>query len=694
MAVGEVQANSLSTPVEQLTGVGSRYSDKLRHLGIETLQDLLLYFPRRYDDFSQVGQIGTLKIGDQVTIRGQIIEILTKRAMRRRMTITEALISDESGALRLVWFNQPYLTKTLQKGDHISVSGQVEYSRGGGIQITSPSYEKLTATPTHTGGLVPIYSETEGLSSKWLRALIKRYLNDARLLEEPLPSAIRSKYRLMGYSEAVQQLHFPKTAELLERAQRRISVGELLLLQLRSLYIKRLNNSSKAAAIPFEKEHVELFLKLQSFGLTNDQRKASWGALLDMESGVPMNRLLEGDVGSGKTAVAMLLLTHVALSGYQGVLLVPSTLLATQHFKNYQKQLERLKLRAALVTSKKSQVMEYEMSKDEVKRLLKLGEVNLVIGTHALLQEDLNFTQLGLVVIDEQHRFGVEQRARLRKENGDMAPHLLSMTATPIPRTLALTAYGDLDLSVLHEIPGNRPKVKTEWVKKSDREKAYEHVREEIASGRQVFVVCPLIEESDTLGVRSATEVYDQLSKESFKGQKLALLHGRIKQNERDQVMQEFAGGKIDILVATSVIEVGIDIPNATIMLIEGAERFGLAQLHQIRGRVGRGAHPGHCYLFTETDSESVEARIHALISSEDGFDLAEKDLALRGPGELLGLRQSGEPDLRVASLLDAPLIEEARKIAGDLLKDDPELKNNPALSQEVANSLKSYHPE
>ena len=735
---------SLKTPIEKLFNIGSVYVGKLHKVGIKTAGDLLFYFPFRYDDFSEVKKISEVELGEIVSIVGKIIDIRNVRTWKRKMNITEALIEDESGAIKAVWFNQPFLIRNLKIGANVSLSGKVAYAQEG-LQLSSPAYELLgRGQVLHTARLVPVYHETEGLSSKWLRTHIKPILKLANEAEEYLPYEIIKNQKLFGLAEAIRQIHFPANEDKADIAKRRLAFDELFLIQLYMLAQKKKWQENNAVKIKFSEEinkEVKNFIAGLPFQLTNAQKISSWKIIKDFEKGAPMNRLLEGDVGSGKTLVALIAALAVMKSGYQVALMAPTEILARQHFGEAMRRFGKKHTsknppspllqrgnythtpspsqegnikspllrgvgvcKIALLTGSESKIYEdgevKEINRNKLLEKIKSGEIDFTVGTHSLIQDKVAFKNLAFSIVDEQHRFGIDQRAKIQNEVLDIkdglktVPHLLSMTATPIPRTLALAVYGDLDLSLLDEMPKGRQKIITKLVAPANRGLAYKFIHEQIKKGRQVFVICPLIEESDILEVKSATQEYEKLKNEIYPNLNIGLLHGRMKPKEKEEIMQKFIKREIDILVSTSVIEVGIDIPNASVMVIEGADRFGLAQLHQFRGRVGRGEHQSFCFLFTDSTSATTARRLKALIKSNNGFELAEQDLKIRGPGELVGIRQSGLPDLAMASLTDFELIKNAREEAEALMKEDDKLLKYPKLAEKLKKFTKKVHFE
>ncbi len=687
----------LNTPVIELSRVGKAVSGKLKKLKIETVKDLIFYYPFRYDDFSRILPVSSLRPGITATIKARIMLIQNKRSFRRRMMITEALAADETGTMKIIWFNQPFLTRTLKIGDEVYFSGKVDNDYYG-IQMTSPSYErswgkKKQGDTTHTARLVPVYSLTAGITEKQLRFIIRSVLDKMKQIDDWVPDKILKELGLMGLLEAVKEIHFPSNKEKLEKAGERLKFDELFLIQLVNQKARADIEKLPAPAVKFREDKTRQFVKSLPFELTDAQRLAAWDVLRDMEKTCPMNRLVEGDVGSGKTVVAVLAALNGALNGYQSVLMAPTEILARQHFISITRMLEGFDINTGLLTrtDRRAAIKGKEeiLSKAKISKEIGSGRLQFIIGTHALIQENINFHRLGLAVVDEQHRFGVDQRKHLRQKSGasEEMPHLLSMTATPIPRTLSLALYGDLDLSIIRQMPKNRKKIITRLVDNSNRLKAYEFMRTEIRKGRQCFVVCPLIAESDKLGVRSVEEEYERLNDDIFHDLNIGKLHGKLKAKEKEEIMKDMLRKKIDILVSTSVVEVGIDVPNATVMMIEGADRFGLAQLHQFRGRVGRGEHQSYCFLFTESSSEKTKERMEALAQSSDGFDLAEKDLEFRGPGEVYGTRQSGLPDLKIASLTDMDMVMKAKKAAEGLLA----VANWPELFRPAARRVAEF---
>ncbi|HNT29577.1 MAG TPA: ATP-dependent DNA helicase RecG [bacterium] len=672
----------LTSPVTHLYGIGAKQAEKLGHLGIATLQDLIWHLPRRYDDFSRTVRVRELRIGEKQTVRGVLWKLQENRS-RRGLNLLQATLVDESGVVHLTWFNQPFLKKQLVEGSELYVSGKVDLYRGYPT-FSNPSFlssadsEHDTAKSLHVGRIVPVYAETAGITSKWLRGKVKAAL-DAVIgeLSERLPVELLRRQKLLGLPEALREIHFPTDAQLLRKARERIGFEELFYWQLRALMHKRdWQQAGKAYPCRIETEALRTLKSQLPFSLTQAQSRAVREILEDIRKPYPMNRLLEGDVGSGKTIVAAIGAYNAVVQGLQAVIMTPTEILAEQHFTGLSKLFHGYAFEICLLTGTGARLSSGEsISKLDCYSRLADGSISLLIGTHAVIQEGITFDKLAYVVIDEQHRFGVQQRGFLSKSSGN--PDVLVMTATPIPRTLALALYGDLEVSIIDEMPKGRKPIITKQISPGKRQAMYGFLRQQLDDGHQAYVICPLVEESDVLEVKSATEEVERLRLHELKGYRLGLLHGRLKSRDKEAVLRAFRDQELDVLVSTSVVEVGVDVPNATIMLIEGAERFGLAQLHQFRGRVGRGEAQSYCFLLSEADNEEAQKRLDALVRSTDGFKLAEEDLKLRGPGEVFGRRQSGVPDLKMASLLDIRLIKRVREEAElwvDRLNDFPEI--------------------
>ena len=659
-----------------MKGVGESVGGKFEVLGIRTVGDLLDYYPRRYDDFSVITPTDKLRPG-AVTVEG-VIKQATGRYVRRGMHVTEAVASDDHGSVRLVWFNQPYRAAALKSGRKYFISGQYELSRQR-FAIMNPSVEMASDLPVNTARILAVYRETKGLTSRQIRLAVQQALELAAGLPETLPRPVIDEERLMSRSRAITELHMPYTAKRLELARRRLGFEEVFCLSLASLLNKRENRSEHALSIPFDEKLARDFVRHLEFNLTDSQRRAIWQVYLDLQKTEPMNRLIEGDVGSGKTVVAAMAALMPLARDRQVALMAPTELLARQHADTIHALLRPLGREDSAV------LLVGSMSADQKKRAreaIKDGRAGFIIGTQALIQEKVDMHNLALIIIDEQHRFGVEQRKTLMSKAGHM-PHVLSLTATPIPRSLALTLYGELDISLLKEKPAGRQPIITEIVSPNGRDRLYARLDKELAEGRQMFVVCPLITDSTGLDAQSAEKTYERLKSKDFKHRRVGLLHGQLKSADKQAVMKKFVEGRLDILVSTTVIEVGVDVPNASIMLIESAERFGLAQLHQLRGRVGRGGGQGYCYLLT-SDSSAPSKRLRALESSQDGFKLAEMDLDLRGPGAIYGTSQHGQLDLRIAKLSDMRLIAAARQAAERFIDSGGNLLQYKELAKTV----------
>ncbi len=683
----------LNTKIETLTGVGPKMAVKLNRLGVETVSDLIFYYPRTYKDFTQITRIAEIRsqnYGVPVTIRGKIIGIHNKKTSRRRFTVTEAMVEDETGNIKVVWFNQPFLTRMLSVGREVILNGKIEYNfYSKEVVLESP---ERTLKPM----ILPVYGETAGITSKYISKLVSSIKHQVSGIKEWLPDKLLDKYRLIGITEVLLGIHDPANSEILNKARRRIAFDELFLIALRANLSKLELKKETAPQIKQKKESITKFIKGLPYELTGDQNKAVEQILADIEKPVPMNRLLNGDVGSGKTVVAAVAAHSALENGFSVVLMAPTEILANQHYETFKKLFPEKLL--GLLTSAKKDISD---------------ETRIFIGTHALIQKNVGIKNLGLVIVDEQHRFGVKQRSALleMKSGQNYRPHFLSMTATPIPRTLHLALFGDLEISIIKEKPKNRKEIKTRFVESKNRDRAYQFIRAHIEAGRQAFIICPLIEEKVEEGPglfederKTVKREYEKLQK-IFPEFEVGMLHGKMPAKARsrpeggkikckDEVMREFALNKINLLVSTSVVEVGVDIPNATLIMIEDAERFGLAQLHQFRGRVGRALHQSFCFLFSSTMSPKAIDRLKALESTSDGFKLAEIDLEARGPGAIFGTEQSGVLDLKMANFSDTMLIEEASSAAKEIAESDPELKEHPLLKEKIRDYLLNKHLE
>jgi len=769
-------------------GVGKKYQTKLENLGIKTIGDFLYHLPHRYDDFSEFKKIDEVRIGETVTIQGRISSVKTTQAWKRRMTITEAYIDDDTGSIKITWFNAPGPLRYLTKGKALRISGKIGVDKKQEAFFSHPNFEFIPVsalqreqsetviqidadlpssdanTSCNTGILAPVYHETAGLTSFWFRRIMKGLLEQVEV-EDFIPQDILKSQNLIDLATALQHIHFPRSSEEVELAKKRFAFEKIFLIQLKSLLSKKDWNKRIAPKIPFNKEYIKTFVSSLPFTLTNAQKKCTWQIIKDLEKDQPMNRLLEGDVGTGKTVVSAIATLSVMNQLFQVALLAPTEVLAVQHYNSLRKFFNKLDFTIALLTrsevkcapaNKPSQ----KTTKPKLLEKLASGEIDLIVGTHAIIQKSVIFKNIGLAIIDEQHRFGVRQRAFLQQdsvalssaskenleavpldesERGEvrllkfskksknsagnlpageagvlpprgatsderpacrrgrgrtlrnttskqkLTPHLLSMTATPIPRTLSLAMFSNLDLSIIDEFPAGRKEIKTSVVKSEGRNQVHQFIRSELQQGRQAFIIFPLVEETSKMSeIKAATEERERLQKDIFPEFKLGLLHGKMKPVEKNKIMSDFKNKKLDILVATSVVEVGVDVPNATIMIIEGAERFGLSQLHQFRGRVGRGEHQSYCFLFTSDTVADSTARLNVLERTNDGFKISEADLKLRGPGQFMGTAQSGVPDIAMESLSDVKTIEQAKIEAQRIINFDPELEKLPLIKKEI----------
>jgi len=702
---------TLDTEITQLNRVGKTMAKRLNSLGVRTVKDLLFHFPFRYEDVSQILSIDSLVDGMEGTVQGKIALINTKRSPRRHTLITEAIITDGAGQLRVVWFGQAYISKNLKAGDEVSLSGKIKHDMFG-LQMVSPAYEKIRkdADTTHTAKIVPMYPLTRGLTQKQLRFLFSQLTDIIAGIPDWIPQSIRDNVDIMPLAEAIAILHNPPDAESLHHATHRMKFDELFVLQLRAEMVRQSLQTSHAQSIPFNKTVVQDFVEALPFTLTKDQKIAAWEILQDIERHSPMNRLLEGDVGSGKTIVAALVAHNAVTQGFQVLIMAPTDILATQHYASFVDIFKNSNTNIGLYSRTKAETTpELDLGKKPSKAAKKRAvleaitnkDIDIIIGTHALLGEKVECNNLGLVIVDEQHRFGVKQRKTIKSRSGntETTPHFLSMTATPIPRSFALTIYGDLDISIIKSMPPGRKPVITRVVPQERRATAYGFIEEQVQKGKQVFVICPLIEEKEDdekspLAMASdekktVLEEYKKLSEEVFPNLRVGFVHGKLKVKEKDAVMNQFAEGELDILVSTSVVEVGVNIPNATVMMIEGAERFGLAQLHQFRGRVGRSDVQSYCMLFSESNSQKAKERLGFFEKNTDGFALAEYDLEQRGPGEVYGKQQSGIKQFRFASLSDKELIQMARNMAKGI-----DFNTHNTITQKVEEWERQVHLE
>lgn len=646
---------SLIADIKYVKGVGPAKAALLSKLGIFSVKDLLQHYPRRYEDRSQLKTIGELTEGNAEAFRGIITTIRESRP-RRGLVILRAGVRDISGTAELVWFNQSFLKKKYNPGMEVVIFGRIERYFGK-TQINNPEVEVLDPDEIYSGHVVPIYPASENISQNMLRQLFKTAL-DTVIIDENLPEEMLEEYNLLGREQALRQIHFPDTLDAAAQARRRLAFEELYLLQCGLLYIKQKNKKMSGIKHTADGQVVKALERSLPFTLTGDQIKSLHEIKTDMEDIKPMQRLVQGDVGSGKTVVACIALAKTVENGYQGAMMAPTEILAEQHYHTLARLMAPLGIRLAILTGKLSKRI-----REEILDRIKDGLVDVVIGTHALIEEDVVFSQLGLVVTDEQHRFGVSQRAKLQSKG--KSPDVLIMTATPIPRTMALTVYGDLDVSVIRQLPPGRKPITTLFYNTLKRGEVYQGVAREIARGRQAYIVCPLVEDSEKIDLQSATSLYQELVHSFFADISCGLIHGRMKPQEKDEIMASFYQGDIKILIATTVIEVGVNVPNATIMVIENAERFGLSQLHQLRGRIGRGEYQSYCVLLSDAEHKDAKERLKLMTQVSDGFTLAEQDLILRGPGQFFGTRQHGMPDLKIADILkDTDILIEARRAA------------------------------
>lgn len=659
----------MKTPIQYVRGVGPHKAAQLAKIGIYTIGQLLCHYPRRYEDRSQLKQIISLTDGQIESFRA-VVHSQSEVKPRQGMTVTKICVADSSGTAVLVWFNQPYVKKQYSVGMEVIVNGKVE-RQFRQIQVKTPEIELITKGDTlHTGRIVPIYPANENVRQQFLRSLMHEVLHTWLKLGENLPASVLQTFRLLDRPTAIMNIHFPATEALLLDARRRLVFEELYYLQCGLLFRKRQNQHNKnGIKHAFDGTLTKQAHACLPFSLTDDQQAVLRDIKADMEDVAPMHRLLQGDVGSGKTVIAALALVKTVENGYQGAMMAPTEILAEQHYDTLQHLLTPLGITIALLTGRIP-----KRKRAEILDKLQQGLINIVIGTHALLQDDVQFSHLGLVITDEQHRFGVNQRALLQSKGS--LPDVLVMTATPIPRTMALTVYGDLDVSTIRQMPPGRKPIKTYSTDSAMRERVYRFVVKEVAAGRQAYIVCPLVEESEKLEVQSATQLYEQLQQTYFRSIPVGLVHGKLKAQEKDTVMQAFYQGTIKILIATTVIEVGVNVPNATVMVIENADRFGLAQLHQLRGRIGRGKYESYCILVSDTKNADTKERLHVMTKTTDGFLLAEKDLLLRGSGQFFGMRQHGLPDLKIADIVtDIKILLEARQAALQSVADKEQAK-------------------
>ncbi|KKR81229.1 MAG: ATP-dependent DNA helicase RecG [Candidatus Daviesbacteria bacterium GW2011_GWA1_41_61] len=668
----------LNTPLSGLPGIGYTLAKRLIRLELFKVEDLINHYPFRYDDFSKVSKISEVKVGETVTLEGEVWSIKNTYT-RFRKVLTKATLNDSTGSMELIWFNQSWLTKNIKVGEKIRASGKIDRF-GSKTTMVAPDWEKVEEGKVnlHTGRLVPVYPETYGLTSKWLRQKIASLLPRALFqIGDPLPNSIKDE--MLPLPEALNLIHFPQTFDDVAKAKKRLSFDELFYIQL-ATQKARLDWQQKQTIKPLkiDQEKINRFVKNLPFELTSAQKKVTQEIIDDLQKGHPMNRLVQGDVGSGKTVVAAIIIYLTYLNGLNSLLMAPTEILAFQHCQTLTNLLAPYGLEVGIYTGS---------------RKILQGSSHVIVGTHALLSKTLEIDNIGLIVIDEQQRFGVEQRTLLRSKA--KIPHFLTMTATPIPRTVALTIHGDLDMSVIDELPKGRKEVRTHFVPAYKRADAYKFIEAQVKEGKQVYIITPLIEESETiLSAKAAKVEFERLKKEVFSHLRLGLLHGKLKSKDKEEVLNQFKDAQIDILVSTSVVEVGVDVPNATIMLIEGGERFGLAQLHQLRGRVGRGSEQSYTFLFSEEENASAINRLKNLEHIHDGLKLSEIDLKIRGSGEIFGTRQSGRWNLKIASFSNLSLIEKSREAATKILEQNPDLDKYPKLRAKLSSLAQTVSPD
>lgn len=673
----------------------------LTKLGITTIEDLLFYYPYKYIDFSKLSLIKDIREDQTVTIKATVKSITNRFSFRSRLSVCEALVSDATGSIKVIWFNQPYIKNYLLDGTEVLLSGKASFYKT--LQLQNPVYEKAEGETIHTGRIVPVYHQTQSLPNRTIRRFIWHAIPSLSEIIDPLPLPIQKNHQLLSLAEALRQVHFPDTPEKLEQAKARITFDEAFIQQLAVAKHKQTLRQLPAPAIPVNVPLIKKALLTLPFTLTNGQKKALWQIVQDMEVKHPMHRLLEGDVGSGKTLVALIAGLVCMNENFQAILLAPTEILAKQHYDSVREFLKQLpkpynNIQTALLTNQYRLVDEKSTTKLLLNKKIQTGKVEFLVATHAIFYSTLKFYNLGLVIIDEQHRFGVQQRAELAKpfqsykQKKLQAPHLLSMTATPIPRTLALTAFGDLDISILDELPHGRKPITTTIAKNDERKQTYEFIKAQLKLGRQAFIIAPRVEEDSQSIKASVKQMFEEMSK-IFTGYKLGLLYGNMKGSDKETVMTSFNAGEVNILVATSVIEIGIDVPNATVIVIEGAENFGLAQLHQLRGRVGRGKHQSYCFLFSSNNEPENNQRLQFFATTTDGFKLAEFDLKNRGMGSLFGEQQTGFA-FKFSQYLTLETLKMAKASSEEILSADPELTNYPALQTLIDPYLNKIHLE
>jgi len=701
----------LNSSIEKEFRLNPRQKTALGKLGLKTIKDLLFYFPSRYENFSERKNIINLTEGDKTTVFGEVLEASLGKTWRKKMAVSEISLGDNTGIIKAVWFHQPYMAKIITVGDKVALTGKISRNKSG-IFISNPDFEKISRYEALGAGsmLLPVYSETSGVTSRWMRFAIQKILNSLEEdVADPIPEEILKKYHLPSLKSSLIFIHKPQKIKDAEAARKRLAFEEIFFIQLERLKQRKEREKHHSLKINFDQEELEKFLSSFPFKLTGAQKNAISAVAEDMRKNFPMSRLLEGDVGSGKTAVAIAAAYLAISADYQVAYMAPTEILAGQHFQSFIEYFSELRLapKIGLITSSGCQKFPSKVNPDEATKISKSqllkwvagGEIPILIGTHSLIQNSVKFKNLALVIIDEQHRFGARQRASLAINKSENAPHLLSMTATPIPRTLALTIYGDLDLSLLDELPAGRKSPITKIINPEERETAYSMIREEINKGRQAYIICPRIDEPDpekemAILAKSVKEEAKRLKKEIFPEWEIGILHGKMTPPEKENVLSDFKENKIQILVATSVVEVGINAPNATVIIIEGAERFGLAQLHQLRGRVIRSSYQPYCFVFAESKSQKTIERLKALTTAKNGFELAEYDLKIRGAGELSGGKQWGISDIGMEALRNIKMVEAARTESQKIIAESPGLEKYPPLAQALKNRVKQIHFE
>jgi ATP-dependent DNA helicase RecG len=723
----------LSEKIETKFRLDDKQKKALKRLGLFSIADLLFYFPTRYSDISEIKNISELSGGEIATVFGKVTGLKTKKGFRSKIPMAQGEISDITGKIKVIWYNQAYLAKMIKEGENVKLTGKVTEGKNG-IYIANPEFEKTEVLPIDLHNNLfkkddelnqnvsyPIYHETNGITSKWFYHAIKKIFQDKTLenIEDYIPEYILEKYNLPKLQSALVWIHLPKNAKDRETAKKRFAFEEVFFIQLERQHDKWQYKKNKSFKVSTDQKVTKDFIKMFPFTPTASQLNSIKTILEDLKKPSPMSRLLEGDVGSGKTAVAATVANAVVnqrpthngklqdFGNLQVAYMAPTEILATQHFESFIKYFKHMPINIGLITGSGCRKFPSKLNSDgwtnisraQLLKWVSNGEISVLIGTHSLIQKSVKFKDLAFVVIDEQHRFGVNQRKGLVKKDEGIAPHLLSMTATPIPRTLALTIYGDLDLSLLEEMPSGRKPIITEIITPDKRDEVYEKVKLELEAGRQLYVICPRIFDADkekelTLNVKSATAEAKRLKKEVFREYEIDVLHSKMSKEKKEKVMEDFTNKKIDILCATSVVEVGVNVPNATIIIIEGAERFGLAQLHQLRGRVIRSNHQAYCYVFAEAKSTKTIERLKALKTAKNGFELAELDLTLRGAGELSGGKQWGITDLGMEAIKNIRMVEAARTEAIAMIEKDSELKDYPLLKNKVKEKVKEFHFE